>query len=161
MIEYWAFFYQVFLKLCVERKNFNRFLCCFITIGENNHENLSDFIRYSYVVMSRYRAPAPFPIFPLPSLLYLPTFHWFSTFPFPAFPFPIYPTFLNFPFYFPSLYSSFPLNLPLSLSTFPFPSQSSPFPLNLPLSLSTFPFPSHPSTLPLNLPLYLSTFPFP
>ena len=85
--------------------------------------------------MQRGRAPVlPFPIFPFPSLLYLPTFHRFSTFPFPAFPFPIYST-----FFFPSpstsllcrcrssLYFSFSLNFPLSLSIFSFLSQ--PFPL--------------------------------
>ena len=81
---------------------------------------------------------------PFPSLLYLSTFHRFSTFPFPLFPFHSYPTLpfsylpLTLPFYFPSL----------SLPQFPiflFPSQPSSFRLNLP-SLSSA----------VTLPLFLS-----
>ena len=82
------------------------------------------------------------------------SFHWFTTVPSPAFPFPIYPTFLlpstSLPYSLhSSLYSSFPLNLPFSLSTFPFPSYSPLFPpylsLSLPISFPTYPLPSLPS----------------
>ena len=91
--------------------------------------------------------PLTIPIFPFPSLFYLPTFPRFSTFP--SFPFPNYPI---FPFYVPPVvppHSSF-LNLSRSLSTFLLPSQ--PFPPNLTRPyLSTFLLsPSLPS------PLYLS-----
>ena len=56
-----------------------------------------------------------------------------------------------------SLYSSFPLNLPHSLSTFLIPSQPSSFPLNLPLS--TFLFLTQSSLFPPNLPCpYFSSF---
>ena len=90
----------------------------------------------------------PFPLFPFPSLLYLPTLHRFSTFPFPSFPFPSS---------LPSPSTSLPSSL--SLPVFPillFPSQPSPF------TLPTFP----PSLfccylfLYFFLPLFLSFSPF-
>ena len=105
----------------------------------------------------------PFPS--LPSLFfYPPTFHRFSTFPFPAFPFPIYPTFLlpspstSLPCSFRcSLYSLFPLNLPQSLGTFPFPSQPSPSLLFL---FPTYLFPNLSPLLPIHIPPFpLPTFP--
>jgi len=70
----------------------------------------------------------------LPSIFYSSLTTLPSRFPTPSFYLPLL---LPFPiFLFPSLsrsslYSSFPHNLPLSISIFPFPSQSSPFPLNL------------------------------
>ena len=113
-----------------------------------------------------------FPIFPFHSLRYLPAFHRFSTFRFPSFPFPIYPilpspsTSLPCPFR-SYLHSSFPFNLPHSLSTFPFPSHSSPFPsllFHFPPAPYLSPFPPfllpHLSLFPL-LPFFLSFyFPF-
>ena len=69
---------------------------------------------------------------PFPSLLYLSTFHRFSTFPFPLFPFPSYPTLGTF------LLSSSYLTI---LLPFPVPSVV-PY---IPLSLSTFLLPSQPS----------------
>ena len=89
---------------------------------------------------------------PFPSLLYLSTFHRFSTFPFPLFPFHSYPTLpfsylpLTLPFYFPSIVPY----IPLSLSTVLLPSQPS----------FTF-FRGYPSPFPLifHLP-FLPFFPF-
>ena len=98
----------------------------------------------------------PFPIFLFSSLHYLPTFHRFSTFPFPAFFFIIYPNFLLpspstslcCPFR-SSLYSSF-------LSTFPFPSQPSP---SLLFRLPTYLFLYLSPSPPINFPLFpLPTF---
>ena len=63
--------------------------------------------------------------FSFPSLLYLPTFHPFSTFPFPSFTFPNCPTFPIF--YFPF----FPIPCPFCSTLTPiflFPHQPSPFP---------------------------------
>ena len=159
-------------------------------------------VRYVEVKSSR---ALHFPILPFLSLPYLPTFHRFS----PTFPFPIYsslttlpsrfptsssylPLLLPFPiFLFPSLsrsslFSSFTLNLPLSISTLLLSSQPSPFLLNLlrpyfssslPISFSLpIPFPTspppslslpifpllHPSlSFAVTLPLFLSPFPFP
>ena len=93
---------------------------------------------------------------PFPSLLYLSTFHRFSTFPFPLFPFPSYPTLGTFllsssyltillPFPVPSVVPY----IPLSLSTFLLPQ----FPIFL--------FPSQPSFFRLNLPSLSSTVTLP
>ena len=100
----------------------------------------------------------------------MPTFHWFSTYPFPSFPFPNYPTFLLPSPYTPPVPSVVP-SIPRSLSTFPpsFPlyhplsSQPSSFPLNLPLSLPTFlfltfPLPYLSLCLPISFPTYLLTY---
>ena len=100
----------------------------------------------------------------------MPTFHWFSTYPFPSFPFPNYPTFLFPSPYTPRVPSVVP-SIPRSLSTFPpsFPlnhplsSQPSSFPLNLPLSLPTFlfltfPLPYLSLCLPISFPTYLLTY---
>ena len=127
----------------------------------------------------------PFHIFPFPSLLYLPTFHRFSTFHLPLFPIPNYPTFLLPSLSLPQfLYSSFRLNLPLSLISLLFlfitylllflsPSLLIPFPTYLlrflpPLYLFRLPHPSlfpffrcypFPFILPLPLSFYPSLFP--
>ena len=122
------------------------------------------FDKFMWICTGQELHALPFPLFPFSSLVYLPTFHQSLPSPLLRFPslttLPSPSTSLPCPFR-SSLYSSVPLNLPLSLSTFLFPFQHSSFPLNLPLSLSTFLFPSQPSSLPLNLPPSISTFPFP
>ena len=111
-------------------------------------------------IMQRNRALVlPFPIFPFPSLPYLPTFHQFSTFPFSSFLFPFYSTFilpspstsLPCPFRIYQ-YSSFLLNLPNFLLTFPL--------LNLFLSLPTFPVPTFPLPRPSFFPMLPFSFTF-
>ena len=118
----------------------------------------SDF-RCSYVVMQLCRGKElqHFPVFPFPSLLYLPTFHRLSTFPFPAFSFPTYSTFLL-----PSASTSLPFPvpfvasyIPLSLSTFPFSSQ--PYP-SLLFLFPTFPLPYLSLSLPISFPTYLHPY---
>ena len=116
-------------------------------------------------------------IFPFPSLLYLPTFHRFSPFPFPAFYFPNYPPLpLTFLFYssvvpYIHLYLStcprpyFSSSTPVSFSTYLLPYQSSsprylsPF-TTLPLFRSySSPFPLlFSSPFPFISPLFLSPF---
>ena len=93
--------------------------------------------------------------FSFPSLLYLPTFHPFSTFPFPSFTFPNCPTFpiFYFPFFpipCPFCSTLTAINLPLSLPYF----SSSPlisFP-NYPISYLSPSIPVHFPTYPLFLP---------
>ena len=103
-----------------------------------------------------------FPVFPFPSLLYLPTFHRLSTFPslrshfLPTLPSSYLPLLLPFPV--PSVVSY----IPLSLSTFPFSTQPSPSLLFL---FPTYLFPYLSSSLPINFLLFFlvsftSFFPF-
>ena len=77
-------------------------------------------------------------LFPFPSLA-LPTFHRFTTFPFP-----FNPTFLLTSLLLPFPVPSVVPYIALSLSTFLIPSQPTPFPLNLSLFLSTFPVATYP-----------------
>ena len=88
----------------------------------------------------------------LPSILY---------FPLPCVTIPYLPYLpLTFPFYSlpcpfrSSLYSSFPLNLPHSVSSFPFPSKSSPF-LSQPSPSLLFHFQYLYLFLPISFPTYL------
>ena len=78
-----------------------------------------------------------------------PTFHRFSTFPFPIYPI----------FFLPPLLLPFQLSLP-QCSIFIFPFQPSSFPFNLPLSIPTFHVPTFPLpyislSLPISFPTYL------
>ena len=103
---------------------------------------------------------------PFPSQ-YSPFLHFFicqpsnDSLPSPSFPFPIYSTFLfTFPFPFcSSLYSSFPLHLPLSLPSFLFPYHPSPFPTILPRTYFSSSLPNH--FPPFPLPTFPPYQPFP
>ena len=99
MIDDWIFF--IFVKKLLSRF----FILHFNYWGKLFMKNslILDIKLCGYVEVKSSSPP------PFPSLLYLSTFHRFSTFPFPLFPFHSYPTLpfsylpLTLPFYFPSL----------------------------------------------------------